>query len=202
MVYLYVFISCPLFTFSPFFSLTDSYLRPLLISPSHFSLTLSPPHFTPLPLFSSSPSLCLFNLCGCLMKSLLKWTIVALRIFIERNNQPGCVCLRSTLPSSLPPVFKEIISWRQDCERAELWAKQQSDRIGITEPWVNNPGIVGTAAANVYYYDWYTYGTADATQNTLTYRITEMWITERVYLSGSSWVWWTQVRSQVFWPPQ
>lgn len=63
------------------------------------------------------------------MKSLLKWTIVALRIFIEGNNQRGCVCLRSTL-LSLPaaslqlPVFKEIISWRQDCERAGLWAQQ------------------------------------------------------------------------------
>lgn len=156
----FLFLQCGIFIFLYFlppFHLFTIFLSPILISvlcssPLHTIPWLSHPP-TPLPLFSSSPSLCLFNLCGCLMKSLLKWTIVALRIFIERNNQPGCVCLRSTLPFSLPPIFKEIISWRQDCERAELWAKQQADRIGITEPWVNNPGIVGTAAANVYYYD-------------------------------------------------
>lgn len=55
------------------------------------------------------------------------------------------------MPSPQPPLFKEIISWRQDCESSELWAKQQADRHGSTEPWVNNPGIMGTAAANVYF---------------------------------------------------
>lgn len=74
----------------------------------------------------------------------------------------------SSPPPNLPnplPVFKEIISWRQDCERAELWARQQADRIGITELRVNNPGVVGTAAAGVYYCDLCTCATADASQS-------------------------------------
>lgn len=131
-----------------FLVISDSPHPPLLLSPHCApSLSSSPPFALVTP-FSHSPSLCVFNLCGCLMKSLLKWTIVALRIFIERNNQPGCVCLHA---SPATPLFKEIISWRQDCESSELWAKQQADRIGSTEPWVNKPGIMGTAAANVYF---------------------------------------------------
>ena len=137
------------FTFRPFSGYHWLSLSPPLSSPLHSPSLSSSPPFALVPPFSSfPPSLCLFNLCGCLMKSLLKWTIVALRIFIERNNQPGCVCLHALPP---PPHFKEIISWRQDCESSELCAKQQAERIGSTEPWVNNPGIMGTAAANVYF---------------------------------------------------
>lgn len=158
-VFLCGYISCPLSLFLPFRSLFSwflslfGFLNIIIISfsstflPYSVSLLSSSPPFALFPPFSPSPSVCLFNLCGCLMKSLLKWTIVALRIFIERNNQPGCVCLHY-----LPP-FKEIISGRQDCESSELWAKQQANRIGSREPWVNNTGIMGTAAANVYYYD-------------------------------------------------
>lgn len=121
------------------------------ISPSSLSSSLAISLLQSCSIRSDFPST-LFNLSGCLMKSLLKWTIVALRIFIERNNQPCfvCVCARACMLPPLPP-FKEIISWRQDCESSELWAEQQTDRHRSAEPWVNNSGIMGTAAASVYF---------------------------------------------------
>lgn len=78
------------------------------ISPSSLSSSLAISLLQSCSIRSDFPST-LFNLSGCLMKSLLKWTIVALRIFIERNNQPCFVCVCVCVPACyhpFPPLKK------------------------------------------------------------------------------------------------